>query len=146
MKGDVLKRTATVIGSAFFATVLATGMAFGAGGYTARNVAGGPPAGAACATGGWAEGCFVKDGDEIWVRDTRDDGNHASVHWWVTGGSASDDRICHDYAGKAAGWTVCDGLADVIPEHTNITIWPMTMKGDRIVPNGASPQTIAPTS
>ncbi|WP_143659162.1 hypothetical protein [Streptomyces sp. SA15] len=141
-----MKRSATVIGSAFLATVLATGTSFAAGGYTARNVSGGPPAGAACATGGWAEGCFVKEGDEIWVRDTRADSYHAAVHWWLTGGSASDDRVCHDHAGKAAGWTVCDGLSGVIAENKNITIWPMTMDGDQIVPNGASPQTIAPTS
>ena len=146
MKGDLLKKSATVVSAAIFAAVLTAGTAFGASGYTARYVAGGPPAGAACSLGGWAEGCYVKNGDAIWVRDTRDDGHHAAVQWWTSGQSASDDHTCHDYSGKAAGWTVCDGLADVIAEHTNITFWPMTMEGGRIVSGGASPQTISPTS
>lgn len=75
----------------------------------------------------------------------REDGHHATVYWWLGDGS-QPELTCHDHHGKAAGWTVCDGLSDVIAENDTITIWPVTMEGDQILPNGASPQTIAPTS
>lgn len=140
-----MRKLFSVVGAAAFTVVLASGTA-SASGSTARNVAGGPPAGAACSIGGWAEGCFVTDGDEIWVRDTKDDGHHAAVIWWVGSDPSTDDKVCHDYAGKAAGWTVCDGLADKIAEHQTITFWPVTMEGSHIVNGGASPQSFSSTS
>lgn len=135
----------TVAGSALLFVVIGAGTASAESGYKAKNVSGGPPPGAACAMGGWAEGCYEARGDKIWVRDTRSDGHYAAVYWWL-GDGASENRTCRDHHGKAAGWTVCDGLSGVIAEHDTITIWPVTMEGSRIVPNGASPQTIAPTS
>ncbi|MFJ4714622.1 hypothetical protein [Streptomyces sp. NPDC088785] len=142
----MLKRIGTVLGGALLFAAVGVGTASAEAGHQAVNVSGGPPAGAACSTEGWAHGCYVASGDQIWVKDAKEDGHHAAVVFWWSGQASKPELSCHDHHGTAAGWTVCKDLADVIPEHSTLTFWPMTMEGDHIVPGGASPQVITPTS
>ncbi|WP_172385296.1 hypothetical protein [Streptomyces sp. MNP-20] len=142
----MFRRIAAVVGGVTLFAVIGAGTASAESGHKAKNVSGGPPPGAACSTDGWAQGCFVADGDRIWVKDAREDGHHAAVFFWWSGQASKPELSCHDHHGKAAGWTVCDDLAGVIPEHKTLTFWPVTMEGDRIISGGASPQVITPTS
>ncbi|MFJ4714623.1 hypothetical protein [Streptomyces sp. NPDC088785] len=96
----------------------------------------GPPSGAQCSVGKGVTVCFQKDGDRIWVLDKQEDGHHAVGGWgFANGDSDVWDYECHDYAGKAGGWTYC-GWADTIPESATITFRGMEFEGSTPLLNG----------
>lgn len=79
------------------------------------------------------------------MKDTKADGYHADVPFWWNG--HEDDQTCHNRLGKDAGWTYCDGFADMIPEHELLTLWPMEADANEdIVPKSGGSQIHSSTS
>ena len=131
------RRIGTVVGAVVTAAVLATAPALATESVkqTAKDAAS-PPGGIPCSVGKGVTTCFQKSGDVIWVRDEQADGHHA-VGGWGFGNGDSDvwDYECHDYLGKAAGWTKCS-WADTIPESATITFRGIEFEGNTPLFNG----------
>mgnify|MGYP001387872601 CR=1 FL=1 len=97
-----------------------------------RDVSKAPPGGLSCADGR-AIGvlvCFEPYGDKFWIKDTLADGHHVAVSFATGRGEIGS---CHNYHGKAAGWTLCDQFAKHISEHETINFIGLTMEGSKIL-------------
>lgn len=115
------------------------------GEYYAENVSGGPPAGeVTCNLNGWVHMCFEPHGDEIWIKDAKRDGYHADVVFWTA--DTDGTYICHNRHGSAAGWTVCDGLHNLIPEGDYIWLWAWESNSDDDIQTGSGSRLEASTS
>jgi hypothetical protein len=72
------------------------------------------------------DACFRATGDKFYVRDTDADGYRIEMRG-LGNWSGTPGFLCDDNKGKAAGWTVCDGWASVIPEGWRlelfVTVW-----------------------
>lgn len=103
---------------------------------TARNVSGSPDfqrCNHVYYHGDAGMACFERYGDKFWVKDNLADGHHVATAAEVNG---TDYFVCHDYSGKVAGWTVCDGFSSQIPEHVRM-IWNVSvMEGDTELAHG----------
>ncbi len=95
-----------------------------------------PPGGLPCSVGTGVTACFQKLGDYIWVRDELADGHHA-VGGWGFGDADPWDYECHDYLGKAGGWSRCS-WADTIPESATIRFRGVVFEGDTPLFNGTA--------
>jgi hypothetical protein len=133
------KRILTVVGSVAASVVLAATPALATESVKqTAKAASSPPSGAPCSVGTGVTVCFQKLGDYIWVRDELSDGHHAVGGWGFENGDSDIwDYECHDYLGKAGGWSRCS-WADTIPESSTITFRGMVFEGDNPLWNGTA--------
>jgi hypothetical protein len=85
----------------------------------ASSPSGAPPSGADCVSTSGAKACFVADGDLVYVKDTKANGDSA--------GGTIKSRLpakwgheCINGRGAAGGWVKCD--FDV-PEYQHADLW-----------------------
>ncbi len=88
------------------------------------------------ATAGLA--CFRPYGDKFYVRDTLADGHHIEVRGTVN--RTGDNFRCHEHGGSAAGWQVCDGFHDEIPENSTIYREIGLWEGGTLLGTGGDPK------
>ncbi|WP_159047018.1 hypothetical protein [Streptomyces pactum] len=88
------------------------------------------------ATAGLA--CFRPYGDKFYVRDTLADGHHIEVRGTVN--RTGDNFRCYEHGGSSAGWQVCDGFHDEIPENSTI-YWEIGLwEGGTLLGTGGDPK------
>lgn len=98
----------------------------------AANTSSTPPLDAPCSMGSHAVACFESYGDELWVKDKVADGYHVDLYYQLHDdhGSRISTGLCHNKQTAKAGWTICDGLHDRIPENTTILFRAMVKKSN----------------
>lgn len=142
----MLKKFSVTAGSALMAVVVGSGTASAATVVYTRqavNVTDAPPAGAVCApASAGGNVCFEKQGDKIWVKDTKKDGNYVRASWmgfW----EINKEHRCHDHHGSDAGWTVCNYN---MPENDDLAFRTLVINENGNAVPGTSAEVNAPTS
>ncbi|MEV6754337.1 hypothetical protein [Streptomyces sp. NPDC051214] len=137
MNRKIAAVTGAVIATVALSTTIGASPALAAGSVKKTAKAGSaPPSGVPCSVGKGVTACFEKQGDKMWVRDNQEDGHHAVGGFgFANGDSDVWDYECHDYKGKAGGWTYCS-WASTIPESSTITFRGMEFNGSTPLFNG----------
>lgn len=101
------------------AAVLVTAATATVASATTGTPSGAPPAGATCVSTTGAKACFVAYGDQVWVKDTKANGD--SVAGTIKSRlPANWGRECFNYRGLDGGWVMCN--FDV-PEYQVGDLW-----------------------